>query len=683
MKICPICRKKYEAEFFFCEDDGQKLEGFKEKKEILSVGDKSIISGDINIATSSAAGVAEELDQGLGINIGDKNIISGDINVDQTTNIGNVIINKDDSKQILKCFASGRNILITDSFSCSNCKSMYHISYLDNEANKCTFCRKESSKQKEEALYAMVVERLADFVLDQEEVQEIYTFSHLHNIEDTTVEHIILKAKDHMNESRSVFGKQEEDFLVLSREYFNAYKLQEAFDTSKSLFLKHPNHDEIKRIHLISWAIIEPLAFKEYKRNQKHDDAVFYMADYFASITTKKFDQAAEALSELSSKFNEHPFSLVMKYDFALQQFLSSTENSLEQVKAGDIKLGEFLKTNIDQETYRFEFSLLKFFQGLHVFIFRMPFLAAIDQDVKISLSNLSLFGYNRFFSGEFWSGALDMQNELVKISGLKELNDNAKELLNDSALMQLFVHYTSGKFDAIQKTEAYKLEEIDDSVKSRFEVAFLSSNKIFNFEKVIPFTDVLIDSERGISVPVSMKYSLALKMIDLSSFVNNTTISGVIETKELSSELNKKTSNILITQFASVFKELNVSIGSLSSSSSQFTEMFKDIARAELLERTGTEIVSMSIQRITPDKESAGFIKLSNSNNAYSSPVSVSAGGAFHINVNNVNYGPYNFQQLSQMISTNQFAKQTMVWREGMAGWDCATNISELNQLF
>ena len=81
MKICPICRKKYEAEFFFCEDDGQKLEDFKEKKEILSVGDKSIISGDINIATSSAAGAAEELDQGLGINIGDKNIISGDINV--------------------------------------------------------------------------------------------------------------------------------------------------------------------------------------------------------------------------------------------------------------------------------------------------------------------------------------------------------------------------------------------------------------------------------------------------------------------------------------------------------------------------------------------------------------------------------------------------------------------------
>ena len=54
-----------------------------------------------------------------------------------------------------------------------------------------------------------------------------------------------------------------------------------------------------------------------------------------------------------------------------------------------------------------------------------------------------------------------------------------------------------------------------------------------------------------------------------------------------------------------------------------------------------------------------------------------------YHMNVNNVNYGPYSVKQMSGMISTGQFTKETMVWCEGMPQWDCAMNISELNQLF
>ena len=54
-----------------------------------------------------------------------------------------------------------------------------------------------------------------------------------------------------------------------------------------------------------------------------------------------------------------------------------------------------------------------------------------------------------------------------------------------------------------------------------------------------------------------------------------------------------------------------------------------------------------------------------------------------FSIAINGQQYGPYNMQQLQQMVQTGQLTPQTYVWKQGMPAWDMAGNQSELAALF
>jgi membrane protease subunit (stomatin/prohibitin family) len=54
-----------------------------------------------------------------------------------------------------------------------------------------------------------------------------------------------------------------------------------------------------------------------------------------------------------------------------------------------------------------------------------------------------------------------------------------------------------------------------------------------------------------------------------------------------------------------------------------------------------------------------------------------------FSVAVNGQTYGPYDMNALSQMVSAGQFNAQSMVWRDGMAGWQTAGTVPELAPLF
>ena len=54
-----------------------------------------------------------------------------------------------------------------------------------------------------------------------------------------------------------------------------------------------------------------------------------------------------------------------------------------------------------------------------------------------------------------------------------------------------------------------------------------------------------------------------------------------------------------------------------------------------------------------------------------------------YMIAVNGQQTGPYNMQQLQQMVQMGQFTPQTYVWKQGMAQWELAGNVPELASLF
>ena len=54
-----------------------------------------------------------------------------------------------------------------------------------------------------------------------------------------------------------------------------------------------------------------------------------------------------------------------------------------------------------------------------------------------------------------------------------------------------------------------------------------------------------------------------------------------------------------------------------------------------------------------------------------------------YSVSVNGQTAGPFNWQQLQQMVQNGQLLKNTHVWKQGMAGWELAGNVQELTSLF
>lgn len=55
----------------------------------------------------------------------------------------------------------------------------------------------------------------------------------------------------------------------------------------------------------------------------------------------------------------------------------------------------------------------------------------------------------------------------------------------------------------------------------------------------------------------------------------------------------------------------------------------------------------------------------------------------AYNISINGQNSGPFNLGQLQQMVQSGQINQNTYVWKQGMAGWELASNVAELSILF
>ena len=54
-----------------------------------------------------------------------------------------------------------------------------------------------------------------------------------------------------------------------------------------------------------------------------------------------------------------------------------------------------------------------------------------------------------------------------------------------------------------------------------------------------------------------------------------------------------------------------------------------------------------------------------------------------YNISVNGQQNGPFGWEQLKQMVESGQITKETHVWKQGMAGWELASNVEELSSLF
>ena len=54
-----------------------------------------------------------------------------------------------------------------------------------------------------------------------------------------------------------------------------------------------------------------------------------------------------------------------------------------------------------------------------------------------------------------------------------------------------------------------------------------------------------------------------------------------------------------------------------------------------------------------------------------------------YSVSLNGQTAGPFNWQQLQQMVQSGQLSRNTHVWKQGMAAWEIAGNVQELAALF
>lgn len=63
--------------------------------------------------------------------------------------------------------------------------------------------------------------------------------------------------------------------------------------------------------------------------------------------------------------------------------------------------------------------------------------------------------------------------------------------------------------------------------------------------------------------------------------------------------------------------------------------------------------------------------------------PPPMPGAASYMLAINGQQYGPYNIQQLQQMVASGQMKAQTLVWSQGMAAWEPAVNRADLASLF
>jgi hypothetical protein len=54
-----------------------------------------------------------------------------------------------------------------------------------------------------------------------------------------------------------------------------------------------------------------------------------------------------------------------------------------------------------------------------------------------------------------------------------------------------------------------------------------------------------------------------------------------------------------------------------------------------------------------------------------------------YNVSLNGQTAGPFNMQQLQQMVQSGQLTTNTHVWKQGMTNWELAGNVQELTALF
>ena len=93
---------------------------------------------------------------------------------------------------------------------------------------------------------------------------------------------------------------------------------------------------------------------------------------------------------------------------------------------------------------------------------------------------------------------------------------------------------------------------------------------------------------------------------------------------------------------------------------------------------------IGLSMARQMPDLMSQSMQGVSGQAvGSPSQPPQIPTEEVFYLVIDNAQAGPFNAAAMKQIIQNNMITKDTLVWKPGMAQWQPASQVPEVNKLF
>ena len=270
--ICPNCNHNNPEGSKFCEECGSKLP--EPKKVCPSCGTelngypKFCPECGFKLGTGQKVGPS-------GVSIGDKNVIAGDLNVvgkkEEFNVSGNatIIRHEDDTKKIETCPICGKSYFRIDGRLCKSCGRYVCSDCFDEQHYICADCRKKDMEEAESRYVQALEDVLADGMIDKDEAIKLNTLrnelglsvSKAKELESRTKEkraHDILSSIDEINLDKAI------TLFVSERE-------EEAFEIAKRLHSHHLGNDNVSKIYYLSGASIGAKEVYEKAKEIEYD----------------------------------------------------------------------------------------------------------------------------------------------------------------------------------------------------------------------------------------------------------------------------------------------------------------------------------------------------------------------------------------------------------------------------
>lgn len=337
MKICPKCKKQYENGNFCtdCEnDDGSPIRLEEDKiscpkcKRTYEKGTKFCSECGVRLGKGGQPSVE-------GMSIGDKNVIAGDVNMigkKETYKVGGnatIVHNEDETKQTAKCHICGSIVQRINGYDCPDCGQFTCAECFDTNWKKCEDCTRETIQQREQQYRNKVIEFLKnDNKLDNNELKELNKLENQLNIDSFRASEIQYEEKEKLHVEAEFTTIEKGQFEKATHLLYDEWKTSDALNLVEQIYRSHPKKEEILELYIQLLADEDPDEAKQIIDDLEIDILWAYLTNAIIAIREEDLAKAERCLTSADTmwKNNELVKSHMVVYWIAVYKKLKNVQ---------------------------------------------------------------------------------------------------------------------------------------------------------------------------------------------------------------------------------------------------------------------------------------------------------------------------------------------------------------------